>query len=242
MLLPAEDEIRKFRDRLEDYGLESFRDLERDAVLGKGGTNKKFEKPEEFVIKILKSEQVISKARILKNLMNIEVELGACMSVCEHWEALGSFVEGDGDPDRAPSGISLLQQILNLALKISLMMANSSTKEQIQNRSTNQSSRTPFSLPALDLKKSLMLFFEKKSRVPSTQQNGLASPKYLNHLSQNYQANQQPLLPYDVLLKLLIKKLQSPCLDKLDERFSENEEPDLKLFILKNIKTIFDED
>ena len=36
MLLPAEDEIRKFRGRLEDYGLESFQDLEREASLSKG--------------------------------------------------------------------------------------------------------------------------------------------------------------------------------------------------------------
>ena len=36
MLLPAEDEIRKFRGRLEDYGLESFQDLEREAPLSKG--------------------------------------------------------------------------------------------------------------------------------------------------------------------------------------------------------------
>ena len=87
-----------------------------------------------------------------------------------------------------------------------------------------------------------MIFFEKKSQVTNNQQSGMVSPRYLNHISQNTPATQQPVLLYDILLKLLIKELQIRWLDNLDDRYSEIGAQDLKLAVLKEIKTIFGEE
>ena len=54
-LLPLEDEVQKFRERLEDCGCRCFGDLGKSSAF----KWKKGRKPEEFVVTILKDEEII---------------------------------------------------------------------------------------------------------------------------------------------------------------------------------------
>ena len=95
-----------------------------------------------------------------------------CDNVLLHWEALHTFIQGKTEsPDRGhPGGMQLLQDILNVALQISLMMSNNSTKQQVLRRSSSECADglSP-SMPVLDLKYSLLPFFERKSLFFDTQ-------------------------------------------------------------------------
>ena len=62
MLLPSQQEEKKFKERLAEHNVDSFKELlnpQKTFVL------KKLEKAEEFVIKVLSNEGIMDKAKII---------------------------------------------------------------------------------------------------------------------------------------------------------------------------------
>lgn len=68
-LLPSSLEVTKFKNRLAEFNLDSFAELQ---SIKKPLTLKKLGKPEAFVIKVLENEGVIMKAQTLEQLINSE--------------------------------------------------------------------------------------------------------------------------------------------------------------------------
>ena len=66
LLLPSENEIKLFKDKLLEFNLESFDELKN---IKPPYSLKKLEKSEELMIKIISNEDIVTKARILHNLM-----------------------------------------------------------------------------------------------------------------------------------------------------------------------------
>lgn len=87
-----------FRERLEDYGLESFQEVKINKR--QQGSQKT---PEDFVLKILKEEQVIEKARIIKMIFLIENDITIFDNVCDQWSALHTFIKENGQEPSIPS-------------------------------------------------------------------------------------------------------------------------------------------
>jgi hypothetical protein len=140
-------------------------------------------RPEEFIIKILKNESVIEKAKIMLTLIQNEENFDNLEASCQSWyKLMTTFVELE---------VPLFKQVASMAFNISLMM---------QPQSANKSK-----LPSgLDINRSLLTFFDKKSAVEK-----------LNNASSK---NTFPCVLYDVLLKELVKMRKSSSISGSDPK------------------------
>lgn len=119
---------------------------------------KKLDKCEEFVIRILKDEQIIQKAKVLQSILQTEEELNIIFEMCAYWSQLKHvFI------DQTEKNVQYLRNILDIALQISMKMAAKNKIEEIQ--------RTQIAPAGFDLNKCLIMFFEKKSLVYSIKGN-----------------------------------------------------------------------
>lgn len=136
-LLPTELETKKFRDRLAEYNLENFgelRQVQKPFTVKLSGA-------EEFVTRVLASEALISKAKILQTLQRADAEIAVLDDQVAKWKSLDdTLVEHD----------TFFARILATCFQVALLMRNH-----------RGSSSKP---SGFDVGKSLMLFFEKKSQ------------------------------------------------------------------------------
>ena len=141
--------------------------------------------------------------------------------------------------------------ILNITLQISLMMSNNSTKQHVIRRSGGHAVDNITSMPVLDLKNSLLNFFDKTSivdaRLSQKDNSSNASTKKLSYSpphvlqgNKNIQQGQSPIVLYDIVLKLLVKNLASS--EEIGELETSDAKAQMKMQILKGIKLIFNED
>ena len=116
-LLPQQAEISKFKDRLQEYNLESFTDLQ---TIKAPFVLKQLGKPEEFVIKILENEEIIEKAKIMLVLIKAESDFDQLNQACVKWAQLRDGFAHDCE---------MLTRVLSTAFKVSMLMANKGKKE-----------------------------------------------------------------------------------------------------------------
>jgi hypothetical protein len=116
-LLPQQAEISKFKDRLQEYNLESFTDLQ---TIKAPFVMKQLGKPEEFVIKILENEEIIEKAKIMLVLIKAESDFDQLNQACVKWAQLRDGFAHDCE---------MLTHVLSTAFKVSMLMANKGKKE-----------------------------------------------------------------------------------------------------------------
>jgi hypothetical protein len=84
-IMPIENEIQEFKDRLEEQGLSSFEELE---CLKAPRTLKKLDKADWFVIKVLKNEKVMENARTIQNIFEVDQMIESSMAQHKSWMEL----------------------------------------------------------------------------------------------------------------------------------------------------------
>lgn len=132
LILPTDLEIQKFMDRLKECGISSLDEYHSivqtllKPPLPKDFTYqmRKVEKAEEFVLFIIKNEQVVEKAKILMKLKQLERSFANQQSQVYEWEKVEGMLTGARDATSDYRGLdqSILAQVLNLALQISMTM------------------------------------------------------------------------------------------------------------------------
>lgn len=88
-IIPNENEVIAFKERLTDHAIESFETL---RSLQPPYCLKKLDGPEKFVIKILQDESVIEKAHIMQTIDKMSNLLGQTVSVIDSWSHLEIFL------------------------------------------------------------------------------------------------------------------------------------------------------
>ena len=88
-MLPTELEIGKFKERLFDYSIDSFAQIENQKHPYSLG---KLEGPEKFVIDILKEESVIEKTNILWKIDKYSTTVYDLQGLIENWKYLEQYL------------------------------------------------------------------------------------------------------------------------------------------------------
>jgi len=116
-ILPTEVEATAFKERLADQGLDSFGDLDK---LKPPYVLKKLEGPANFVIRLLKEETLIEKARIMHKIDQMTQLLEQCFNTSDAWAHLAVFLMKNQMAERSDASVKhWLQEVLCLALQIS---------------------------------------------------------------------------------------------------------------------------
>jgi citrate lyase synthetase len=117
--MPTLEESIMFKDRLEEHELKNFEDLDN---LKHPKTLKKMDKAEQFIVKILKNQEVIEKSKLLQRMINIDSILDITDTEFIHWNEVHEILSANDSQKKGE--LILFQKILSVALYVSQLMSN----------------------------------------------------------------------------------------------------------------------
>jgi hypothetical protein len=108
-ILPSDQEILQFRERLEEFGFVNFGEL---SQIKAPRVLKKLDKGEWFVIKVLINDKVMDNARIIQSIFEVDKMIESSMQQYNSWKELeNSLIRGHST--------KILKSILGVALQMS---------------------------------------------------------------------------------------------------------------------------